>query len=162
MLVSLSSLFVFSLVKVLLLANRVTINHSVVFHQSLYRYSDLFCLFSPLPPPWCIVTIESNQRGGHSKYILKEANKPLMAPTLRSFCHFNVPRVPVEMRCHVICSSSLYLTPCHGSFQLSRRPGGATYKKPVGHEQWGTSCLQQLAVRLWYLVTFLLSAPCFP
>lgn len=96
------------------------------------------------------------------KYTLRGANKPLLAPTLRSFCHFYVLAVPVGIRCHVICSSPLYLTPCHGLFQLSRSPGGANYKKPVGCEQWGRSCLQQLAVRLRYLVTFILLAPCFP
>lgn len=81
---------------------------------------------------------------------------------IEMFLPFQCFRVPVEIRCHVICSSSVCLTPCHGLFQLSRSPGGATYKKPVGREQWGRSCLQQLAVRLQYLVTFLLFAPWFP
>lgn len=79
----------FPLIKVLLLAEKWLLI-TLMFFIIVFTATLIPLFVFPLSPPSCIVTMEYYQRGGHSKYILRKENKPLMMLTLRCFCHLNV------------------------------------------------------------------------
>lgn len=83
-----------------------------------------------------IVDVVFYQRGGHSKYIQRKKQNKTKQQAANGACFdlflsFKCVCIPVEIRCHVICPSLVYLTPCNGLFQLSWNQEGQPIKSQL-------------------------------